>query len=199
MSLLIPLALAGGAAALFAVASPATPQDYSLDYGDGSQPDDSPLSYGSDDNVLTPDPSDANVRAYLRVLMAGESSANYGALVGGGTFTDLSHHPGWTNAAMTTKSAWSGWHDSHAAGAYQFQPGTFKEASDALGLHGDFGRASQDAAAIWDLKRRGAYDLVAAGNIEGAQVALADEWQSLGDRGIDWVRSTFINNGGLEA
>lgn len=164
MSPLFAVAVIGGGALL---ASSAVSANSLLTSDDShSSP---PLDYAGD---MT-----GNIDAFLQVIKEGESNDDYGSLVGGGRFTDLSHHPGWTDASMTKLSSWTGWNGSHAAGAYQMQPQTFKEASDALGLGGDFSQASQDAAAVFLLKRRGAYDDIGVGNISGAVGKLTSEWQ----------------------
>lgn len=141
---------------------------------------------------------DKNLYAFLAVLRAGESSNNYGALVGGGEISDFSHHP------ATGQNPWPGiiWpstgQPTHAAGAYQFQPGTWLECVKALGLK-DFGIDSQDAAAIYLIKRRGAYRAVLDGNVALARNLLVNEWASLADRGYDWVAETFTEEGGVLA
>lgn len=202
MNLIVPLGI-GAALAYTVAALDSVPMPEGYEYGPteplGANSDPSPWGweYGppTPPLVYAGDP-DANVRAFLAVLRAGESGGNYGALVGGGSFTDYSHHPGWTDASMTKKSAWAGRWNSHAAGAYQFQPGTFKLVSDQIGLRGDFSIASQDAAAIQNLKRKGALDLIRAGNVQAAWSKLLTEWTSLHDRGLAWTVSTFQNNGG---
>ncbi len=157
--------------------------------------EDEPSSSGINP-YISQDQKLANLSAFLAVIRAGESGGDYRALVGGGQFSDYSHHPGWTDASMTRKSAWAGRWNSHSAGAYQFQPGTFKEVSDALGLGGAFDPVSQDSAAVYNLKRKGAFDLVVAGDIYGAFQRLTREWIALPDRGIEWVISTYEANGG---
>lgn len=139
-----------------------------------------------------------NVDAFLAVIRMGESSNNYGALVGGGTFTDFSHHP------ATGRDPWKGIvtaaGPSHAAGAYQFQPGTWLEAAAACNLT-NFEPASQDTAAVWDIKRRGAYDAIMTGDIAGALLNLRQEWAMFTD--AKWseqnVASAFTSNGGILA
>lgn len=138
---------------------------------------------------------DENLNAYLAVLRAGESSDNYKALVGGGEFQSFADHPSVTEGfeGIVTSAG-----PSHAAGAYQFQPGTWKEAQAALGLP-DFSPASQDQAAIFLIKRRGAYQAVRSGYLEVAQQLLRNEWASLADRGQSWVNTVYADNGGTFA
>ena len=152
-----------------------------------------PLGYPSGDGI----DADTQLAAFLFVLRVGESNDNYGALVGGGNFTDFSHHPGWVDASMMKKSDWAGWRNSHAAGAYQFQPGTFRDCCVIGGLPGSFDQDNQDAAAIVNLKRVGAYDAVVQGNITAAWNRLqGNEWTSLGVRGLGGTVDLFEFNGG---
>jgi muramidase (phage lysozyme) len=136
-----------------------------------------------------------NLKAFLAVLRLGESSDDYRALYGGGRFTSYADHPtfaeGFEGAVVRGQS-------THAAGAYQFQPGTWKEAQKALGLP-DFSPDSQDKAALFLIKRRGALDVVKAGELARAREMLTKEWASLADRGDEWIASTFESNGGTAA
>lgn len=143
-----------------------------------------------------------NLQAFLAVLRLGESAGDYGALVGGGRVVDLSHHPAFTDASMTTKSTWGtgpGWRNSHAAGAYQFQPQTWKECSVGCHLNGAFDQASQDTAAVYLIKRHNAYNAVLSGDIDTACSLLTNEWQSLPVRGVAWVSVNYEQNGGTLA
>lgn len=92
--------------------------------------------------------------AFLDALAEGESDpvakregiSPYFILLGGGSFEHLPRNaigfPIWNGLRGS-------WGVSHAAGRYQFQPGTYAAQAAKLGLT-DFGPASQDAAA-WDL------------------------------------------------
>lgn len=116
-----------------------------------------------------------NLQAFLRVIRAGESSQTpdaYRMKVGGGLVESLADHPRqriWIEALKV----WS-----TAAGAYQFLAGTWDECRQALGLP-DFSPESQDRAAVFLVKRRGALDDVEAGRIEQAITKCAKEWASL--------------------
>lgn len=142
-----------------------------------------------------------NIDAFMAVISKGESNDDFGALVGGGSFNDFTHHPGWTDSSMQRKSLWAGWHNSHAAGAFQIQPGTFKECSDALKLQGRFGQAEQTSAAIYLIRRRGAYDDIAMGRISTAVGKLRNEWAFFASP--RWTLNTVIahyeEEGGLTA
>lgn len=73
---------------------------------------------------------------------------------------------------------------STAAGAYQIRKGTWLECKRALALP-DFSPDSQDAAAVYLTKRRGALQAVEAGDIVRAIHLCRNEWASLpgGDSG----------------
>jgi lysozyme len=127
-------------------------------------------------NIFTSVPgavSDPNVRAFLAMIRVGEGTAGangYRTFFGGSTFSDMSRHP---NVAHT-----GGGYTSTAAGAYQMLYTTWLEAQAALGLP-DFSPASQDLAAVWLIKRRGALADVIAGRIATAIGKCNKEWASL--------------------
>jgi lysozyme len=117
--------------------------------------------------------SDPNVRAFLSMIRVGEGTAGpngYTTFFGGSHFSDLSKHP---NVAHT-----GGGYTSTAAGAYQILYSTWLEAQAALSLP-DFSPASQDLAAVWLIKRRGALADVLAGRIATAIGKCNREWASL--------------------
>jgi muramidase (phage lysozyme) len=80
-------------------------------------------------------------QTFLNSIGSGESKNNYSALYGGGQFGDFSQFPQWAGVQGPQGI-------THAAGRYQFEPGTYADASKALGLT-DFSPASQDKAAWW--------------------------------------------------
>lgn len=103
---------------------------------------------------------------HVQALMAtlrGHEGKSYNAVVGGGSFGDYSHHPN------------IGVKDSHAAGAYQFQPGTWNSIQKDLKLP-DFSPTSQDIAAADLLHRTGATDKLLAGDLDGAIFAAGSQW-----------------------
>ena len=115
----------------------------------------------------------SNLAAFLRVIRAGESSQDdsaYRMMFGGGMFDGFADHPRQVNHAAGLSST--------AAGAYQFLSRTWDECKAALGLP-DFSPTSQDAAAAFLIKRRGALADVEAGRIESAIRKCAKEWASL--------------------
>ena len=117
----------------------------------------------------------ANVQAFLRVIRAGESSQKqdaYRTLVGGTLFDSVADHPR-RRVYIPRLNVYS-----TAAGAYQFLVGTWDECAKALGLP-DFSPASQDLAAVFLIRRRGALTDVLAGRVEKAIKKCAKEWASL--------------------
>jgi lysozyme len=97
------------------------------------------------------------------------SREGYHTLYGGGRFASLARHP----EIVVVKR-----YRSAAAGAYQFLPGTWKEASSQLKLD-SFHPANQDQAALFLVERRG---VLAAVDREGltpqVMAVLAREWAS---------------------
>lgn len=94
---------------------------------------------------------------------------------------------------------------STAAGRYQLRVETWREAKAALGL-ADFSPHSQDDAALWLIKRRGALADVTAGDILDAIEKCRNEWASLpgGTSGQPEMKlasciGEFINSGGTLA
>ena len=170
MNPIIPVVIGVGAIALFA----SKDAEASIDYS--PSPSDPPIDYGKD--------MSGNIDAFLQVIKIGESNDNYRALLGGGNFSSFSDHPVYIDG-------FKGVGNSHAAGAYQFQPGTWKEAQAALGLP-DFSPSSQDAAAIYLIRRRGAYDDIAMGRIDVAVGKLAGEWEMF--KTSKWSVSTVITH-----
>jgi lysozyme len=70
-------------------------------------------------------------------------------------------------------------YSSAAAGAYQFLPTTWREASRKLALR-DFSPANQDQAALYLVERRGALEAVDHSGLGSAVLArLSREWASL--------------------
>lgn len=116
-----------------------------------------------------------NAQAFLRLIRAGESSQDlkgYFTLVGGEILPSLEQHPG-KKVWIESLKLWSS-----AAGAYQFLTATWGECQKALGLK-DFYPSSQDLAAMFLIRRRGALADVLAGRIEVAIKKCAKEWASL--------------------
>jgi muramidase (phage lysozyme) len=165
-------------------------------------------------NSATSDASDTNVQAWLATLRNTEGTdkaADPYAAVYGYAFTiaDFSKHPAdpkgqaWPGG-LITRGTYAGKH-STAAGAYQFNWGTWSDAVRALGLP-DFSPASQDAAAVWLTGKCGALDAVKAGDLASACAAASSRWASLpgstagqGGQALASVQETFTSNGGTLA
>ena len=97
------------------------------------------------------------------------SREGYHTLYGGGRFASLARHP----EIVVVKR-----YTSAAAGAYQFLPGTWKEASRKLQL-ASFRPENQDQAALYLVDRRGVLDLIdREGLTASAMAVLAKEWAS---------------------
>jgi muramidase (phage lysozyme) len=124
--------------------------------------------------MMSPDAA-ANLAAFLALIRQVESNDNYGALVGGGTFDDFSDHPaalGWPGIRRSDDGRLT-----TAAGAYQITRTTWSDVSQRLRLP-DFTPASQDAAAVELIRRRGALPYVEAGKFDQALARLVNEWEA---------------------
>ena len=98
------------------------------------------------------------------------SREGYHTLYGGGRFASLARHP----EIVVVKR-----YTSAAAGAYQFLPTTWKEASQRLQLN-SFDPSNQDQAALYLVDRRGVLDEIdQAGLTPKAMAVLAKEWRRL--------------------
>jgi muramidase (phage lysozyme) len=110
-----------------------------------------------------------NTIRYAEGTWKGGNTAGYRTLYGGSTFSSLARHPRITVTRRYT---------SAAAGAYQFLPQTWDEASQRLRLS-DFSPASQDQAALYLVERRGVLEAVDQQGLSRAVMArLAREWAS---------------------
>lgn len=119
----------------------------------------------------------ANLRAFLYLIRYCEGTAGengYRTLFGGGLFDSFEDHP----RQKITRTLGGKPITSSAAGAYQFLTRTWDECARALGLT-DFSPESQDRAAVFLIKRRGALPAVEAGNLDEAIRLCNKEWASL--------------------
>jgi muramidase (phage lysozyme) len=136
----------------------------------------------------------------LKAISGPESGGRYNALYGGGSFSDYSKFPQWSGKMGPAGI-------SHAAGRYQFQPGTWAGAQKALGLK-DFSPANQDQAAWWtaqrDYQKRTGRDLLSdlrSGDpkvMSGIGSALSGTWASL-PGGLQATQTTRGFTGALGA
>lgn len=114
-----------------------------------------------------------NVAAFLHVLRFCEGTLGdrgYQTIYGYRFFDSFADHP----RVKVTAGAYT----SSAAGAYQFIESTWDEMAAKYALP-DFSPASQDAAAVGLLIRRGALDAIRAGDLATAIELTNREWASL--------------------
>lgn len=141
-----------------------------------------------------------NLRAFLAVIRAGEGTADadgYRRHYGGELFVGFFDHP--------RKAITAGRYTSTAAGAYQFLSRTWDECKAALGLR-DFSPDSQDLAAAYLIRRRGALPDAMAGRLDAAIAKCNREWASLPGspygqpvRTLEQCRATYLEAGGVLA
>lgn len=118
-----------------------------------------------------------NLFAFLTVIRFAEGTmgANgYRMLFGRGLFRSFADHP----RKMITRRAGSKTISSTAAGAYQILAKTWDTCQAALHLP-DFSPTSQDRAAVFLIKQRGAYRDILAGRFKTAIRKCNSEWASL--------------------
>lgn len=164
------------------------------------------------------DTASRNIAAFLTVLQQAEGTAGrgdpYRVCYGySHTISDMSDHPAvtgeWRGQVLSdSMCALAGFGPgcvSSAAGAYQIIKGTWLGLRNALGLP-DFSPASQDAAAVELIRRRGALEDVKAGRFAQAVTKCRNEWASLpgnyakqGQRSIGQLAEWFTNAGGVYA
>ena len=113
-------------------------------------------------------------RALLNTIRYAEGTwkqghEGYRTLYGGGRFSSLAKHP---EVVVVKRYA------SAAAGAYQFLPGTWREAANKLSLR-SFKPHNQDQAALYLIDRRGVLDQVdRKGLTREVMAVLSKEWAS---------------------
>lgn len=120
----------------------------------------------------------ANIAAFLMMIRTAEGTADangYRRIFGGQLFDSFADHP---RRAVTATFGNGLTVTSTAAGAYQFLSTTWDEAKRGAGVP-DFSPASQDLAAVFLIKRRGALDDVREGRFDLAVAKCAKEWASL--------------------
>lgn len=120
----------------------------------------------------------ANVRAFLAVIRAGEGTSDadgYRRMFGGALFDSFADHP---RKVHTFKLSKGGELSSSAAGAYQFLTKTWDGLVKQYGF-ADFSPETQDLAAVALIKGRRALDDVIAGRFGDAIRKCNREWASL--------------------
>jgi muramidase (phage lysozyme) len=114
-----------------------------------------------------------NTRAFLDMIAFAEGTDGpdgYRMLFGGGLFDSFADHP----RLVVRRSGYA----SSAAGRYQILRRTWDDVQRVLKLP-DFSPGSQDVAAVFLLRRRGALSHVLAGRFDRAVDASRKEWASL--------------------
>lgn len=152
-------------------------------------------------DIVAYNQSDAEQRAFLAAVRAGEGGDNYWIGFGGKDLSksarDQYGFPQWGGAV-------TGEGPTHAAGAYQFQPGTWREVASKYGLN--FSNPfDQDSGAWYNAQRKyaantGGASLDAdldAGLFEKVRSALKQEWTSLRDNPQKFL-STIASGAGAE-
>lgn len=168
---------------------------------------------------VSADAAGRSIAAFLTVLRLAEGTEGQGrdpyrVVYGyGHTIGNLADHPAitgeWRGArlpdAMCINAGFKPGCVSTAAGAYQTIRGTWVSVRDALRLP-DFGPASQDAAAVELIRRRGALEDVKAGRFESAVQKCRNEWASLpgnyakqGQRSMGTLLAWYQQHGGIYA
>jgi muramidase (phage lysozyme) len=154
---------------------------------------------------ITPDQAGCrNVCALLDAVAFTEGTDNnrqpthdegYDVLVGGGLFTDYSQHP---NRLIRLNATLS----STAAGRYQILYRYWKIYQKEMDLP-DFGPLSQDRYAIQQMRERGAYPLIQAGQFEQAVRRINNIWASLPESPygqhtytMDEMKAIYVMHGG---
>lgn len=132
-----------------------------------------------------------NLDAFLRMIRQHESGNDYSIMWGGSHFAGFADHPRILNEYAGRRST--------AAGAYQIIAGTWDTVVQPAMNLPDFSPASQDAAAVYLIQRRGAMSDVLAGDFAAAVAALKPEWEALAVNPIDQLASAYTAAGGALA
>jgi muramidase (phage lysozyme) len=153
--------------------------------------DDALVGYNSDDPYQT---------GFLNALALGETGGAQGSAMMGVGGSNLSGDP----TDQYGFPVWEGEGNSHAAGTYQFQPGTWDTIAGQLGLT-SFSPSNQDEAA-WTLAEQTYYQqtgqslesALQAGNYSSVQSALKNVWPSVtgnqaNPTGLSSVLSNYIS------
>lgn len=126
-------------------------------------------------------PNDATQTSFLSSLALGETGTTPWAPVEGVGGTNLSS----AQPDQYGFPQWSGFGGSHAAGTYQFQPGTWDPIAAQLGLN--FTSPSDQSAGAWAYAQQtyqqktggSLYDALQSGNYSSVQSALQSVWPSV--------------------
>lgn len=139
------------------------------------------IPFGIDDNqptdAIVPTTTEQRINAFAATIRQFEANDDYYILYGGGHFSDDSAHPNIRVPFWNPKTQKQDF--STAAGAYQINfPTWSKEIQPALHLP-DFTPASQDAAALFLLRKLGVLSALSNDNIPLAFAKASGRWASL--------------------
>jgi hypothetical protein len=143
------------------------------------------------------DPNNAAQTSFLGALALGETGTTPWAAIEGVGGTNLSSYA----TDQYGFPQWGGFGDSHAAGTYQFQPGTWDALAKKYGLN--FQSASDQNEGAWyyaqqvySQKTGGSLsDALAAGDYSSVQSALAGVWPSVTGNGSSKGLAYNLANG----
>lgn len=142
-------------------------------------------------------PNDPHQTTFLAALALGESSGGPGSLYQGTGGANLANAP----RNSTGFPEWGGFGNSHAAGTFQFQPGTWAPYAKEYGLN--FANPQDQNAAAWYLaqdtyaqKTGGSLsDALAKGDYSSVQNALVKVWPSVTGNGASPGLAKALNEG----
>lgn len=113
---------------------------------------------------------DPTVQAFFEAIRKAEGGAP-NRIVGGGTFTDYSHHP--NRVGLVGPAG-----PSTAAGSFQITATNWRRIAPILGLT-DFAARNQLLAALYLFNEKGGLDSLLAGDVEGAIRAAGRDWAAI--------------------
>ncbi len=171
----------------------------------GPWPDDAPADEGDEftdlyDQLPThPMDTQANIRAFCTAIAVGEGTEGQRdpyrvCYAYRHTIQSFADHPAvtgeWRGEPLDSLGPAYAGKVSTAAGRYQLIKPTWLEAKQALGLR-DFSPASQDAAAVYLIRKRGALADVEQGRFAQAVQKVRREWASMPGSGWGQPERTF--------
>jgi len=168
--------------------------------GFGTEPD-------NGNGVLSSMNEELNVSSFLSMIVNVEARGRWDLISGNDVFTDFSDHPFNIDPSRRRPAG------TTASGGYQIVRGTWNDGVRYLAKNGiivpDFSPESQTLLTreyILKVKRRGAYDLIAAGRFTDALGKLRGEWEAFDKMlagtypiSIGTAQAMYTNNGGMLA
>jgi tape measure domain-containing protein len=170
----------GKFAKLFGINSPSLVfKEFGINIAEG-------LSLGLQEGMQQQDPAsefekllnDPRIKALLAVIKTaegGDPKTLYGGAQWGGSMDSF---PQWSGKKFYNSKT-GRWGTTHAAGSYQFQPGTYAGIGREFGLPSDFGERSQDLHAVALLKKIGALDALFSKGFGATIPLLGSQWASI--------------------